>query len=229
MDAQGRGYQVAIHALGDRAIEQSQNAIATALDGGPNTPRHRIEHNALVRPDLIPRYAEIGIVPMIFGKFPTCAFVGDTSKFKYRTPTEYITWEWPYRPLIDSNPGLHFAWHSDYPVFSSIDPMEHLYGMLTRKEVSEDGVRVCEPPEWAADDRLTVEEALPMMTIEAAYALQREGEIGSLKAGKLADLIVLSDNPLEVSHDAILDIQVLVTMVGGRVEHCSQGYEALCP
>jgi len=199
------------------------------LDGARNTPRHRIEHNALVRPDLIPRYAEIGIVPMIFGKFPTCAFVGDTSKFKYMTPTKYITWEWPYRPLIDSNPGLHFAWHSDYPVFSSINPMEHLYGMVTRREVSEDGVTICEPAEWAADDRLSVAEALRYMTIESAYSLFREEEVGSLKVGKLADLIILSDNPLEVDHDDILDIQVLMTMVGGKVEHCAQGRVAVCP
>lgn len=229
IDAQSRGYQVAIHALGDRAIEQSQNAIAAALDGASNTPRHRIEHNALVRPDLIPRYSEIGIVPMIFGKFPTCFFVGDTSKFKYATPTEYISWEWPYRPLIDSNPGLHFAWHSDYPVFSSINPMEHLYGMVTRREVSEDGVTICEPPDWAADDCLGMEEALRFMTIESAYSLFREDEVGSLKVGKLADLIILSDNPLEVDHDSILDIQVLMTMVGGQVEHCIQGEEDLCP
>jgi len=74
-----------------------------------------------------------------------------------------------------------------------------------------------------------VEEALPLMTVEAAYALLREGEIGSLKAGKLADLIILSANPLDVDHDAILDIQVLMTMVGGEVEHCEQGHEEICP
>ena len=67
------------------------------------------------------------------------------------------------------------------------------------------------------------------MTIEAAYALFREQELGSLKTGKLADLIILSDNPLEVDADDILDIQVLMTMVGGNVEYCAQGNESLCP
>ncbi|HEY44028.1 MAG TPA: amidohydrolase family protein [Anaerolineae bacterium] len=229
MDAQGRGYQVAIHALGDRAVEQSQNAIEAALDGSPNTPRHRIEHNALVRPDLVSRYTEIGVVAMIFGKFPACFFVGDTSKFKYLTPPEYISWEWPYRTLIDENPGLHFAWHSDYPVFSSINPMEHLYGMVTRKEVSEDGVTICEPLDWAIDDRLSVEEALRFMTIESAYSLFREEEVGSLKPGKYADMIVLSANPLSVTPDSLKGIQVWMTMVSGRVEYCSSEQQWICP
>jgi hypothetical protein len=107
--------------------------------------------------------------------------------------------------------------------------MEHLYGMVTRREVSEDGETICEPPDWAVDDRLGVEEALQFMTIGSAYSLFREEEVGSLRAGKLADLIILSDNPLEVDHDSILDIQVLMTMVGGKVEHCAHGHEVLCP
>ena len=68
-----------------------------------------------------------------------------------------------------------------------------------------------------------------MMTIEAAYAIFREEEVGSLKPGKLADLIILSDNPLTVDPDAIKDIELLMTMVGGHVEYCAVGQEALCP
>lgn len=227
--AQNLGYQVAIHALGDRAIEVSQDAIAAALAGGPNIYHHRIDHNTLLRDEMLPRYSEIDIVTLIFGYFPACFFIGDTSQFKYITPKEFEDWEWRWRPLIDANPDVHFAWHSDTPVMMGDPiPLKHLHGFVTRKQMREDGT-FCEPPDWAADDLLTVEEALPMMTIEAAYALLREDEIGSLKAGKLADLIILSDNPLEVDHDAILDIQVLMTMVGGKVEHCAQGHEALCP
>ena len=64
-DAQSLGYQAAIHAIGDRGLEQAQTAIAVALGGGPNTLRHRIEHNQVIRPDQLPRYAEIGIIPVI--------------------------------------------------------------------------------------------------------------------------------------------------------------------
>ena len=67
------------------------------------------------------------------------------------------------------------------------------------------------------------------MTINAAYALFMEDAVGSLKPGKFADLIVLSDNPLTVEPDALIDLEVLVTMVGGRSEYCTSSSEALCP
>ena len=228
ISVQNLGYQAAIHGLGDRAIEVNLDAIEAALEGGPNSYRHRIEHNALIRDEMLPRYSEVDVVAMIFGHFPSCAFIGESDQFKSVIPEEYKEWEWRWRSLIDSNPDVHFAWHADSPPLGDPFPMRHLHGFVTRKQMREDGT-FCKPPDWAADDLLTVEEALPMMTIESAYALLREDEIGSLKAGKLADLIILSDNPLEVDHDAILDIQVLMTMVGGKVEHCAQGQEALCP
>jgi predicted amidohydrolase YtcJ len=236
IEAQNRGYQVAIHGLGDRAVEVNLNAIEAALDGGPNTFRHRIDHNGMVRDDMLPRYTEVDVVAMIFGAFPACFFNSDN----YATPGPYREWEWRWRSLIDANPDVHFAWHADTPPLGDPVPMVHLHGFVTRRQVGTGTIAgdgplqkgdgsVCETPDWAVDDRLTVEEALPIMTIESAYALLRDDEIGSLKAGKLADLIILSENPLEVDPDAILDIQVLMTMVGGKVEHCTPGHEALCP
>ncbi|MCK4801006.1 MAG: amidohydrolase family protein, partial [Anaerolineales bacterium] len=228
IEAQNKGYQVAIHSLGDRAIEVSQKAIIAAWDGGPNTYRHRIEHNALLPDELLPVYSEYDIPALIFGYFPTCFVVDKAGQGKYVTPKEFVDWEWRWRPLIESNPNAHIAWHADSPPMGSQDPFLHLHGFVTRKQIREDGT-VCEPPEWAADDLFTIEEALPMMTIKAAYALHREEELGSLKAGKLADLIILSDNPLEVIPDDLLNIQVLMTMVGGKVEYCAGRPTVLCP
>jgi predicted amidohydrolase YtcJ len=108
---QDAGYQVAIHAIGDRAIEQAQNAIAAALDGQPNSYRHRIEHNSVIRPDLLPRYGEIGIIPVVFGLYPSCNPFGPPPSAAYQA------WEWPWRALIDANPGLPVAWHGDDPFF----------------------------------------------------------------------------------------------------------------
>jgi len=226
-DIHASGYQAAIHALGDRAIEQSLNAIEFALDGGPNTPRHRIEHNAVVRPDMLSRYGEIGVVPLIFGAYAIC-----TSGFN-PPPEPYQSWEWPWRDLLDANPDVHFAWHSDRGAgriqqLWPVAPLLHLYSMVSPYEAEEGGT-TCPTPAWLAQKTITVEEALPMMTIEGAYALFRDDEVGSLKAGKFADLIVLSENPLTVEPEAIYGIQVLMTMVDGRGVYSAPGHENLCP
>lgn len=217
--AQAGGYQVAIHALGDRAVEQTLNAIEAALDGGPNIYRHRIEHNAVIRDDLLARYGEVQPVALIFGAFPYCVYEGP--------PAGYGHWEWRWRDLIAANPDLHIAWHSDTPYVGTANPLDHLYSMVTPYEIAPDGTE-CPTGDWLTTKQLTVEQALPMMTSEAAYALFREEEIGSLTAGKFADLIILSNNPLAVDPLAIKDIEVLVTLIGGQVEFCADGAEALC-
>lgn len=228
-EAQAAGFQVAIHALGDRAVEEAQNAIAFALNGGENTYRHRIEHNATIRPELLPRYGEIGIVPIIFGTYSTCIrSTGEDKKFKYILGEEYGAWDWPWRALADANPGLPIAWQSDYPIFPTNNPLYHLWGMVTRKELNIDG-SICNPPDWAKAGALRVEEVLPMMTRNSAYALFFEKEIGTLETGKFADIIILSDNPLQTESDSLKDITVLMTMIGGKVEYCATGFESLCP
>jgi hypothetical protein len=220
--AQNAGRQAAIHAIGDRAVEQAQNAIAAALGGGPNLLRHRIEHNSVVRPELLPRYGEIGIVPVVFGLYPTCEAFGPPP------PEAYRSWEWPYRALLDANPGLPVAWHGDDPYFGRVRPLDDLYSLLTRNGVDSDGA-ICPAADWQNAHVLRADEALPMMTINAAYALFREQEVGSLEPGKYADLIVLSDNPIAVGAEAIPELEVWMTMVGGRTAHCAAGQQAVCP
>lgn len=220
IQAQERGYQVAIHGLGDQALETIMDAYEIALAGGPNTYHHRIEHNTLVREDMLYRYQDLDLVATIFGQIGVCGFID--GKYLYTSPPEFIHWDMRWRALLDANPDVHFAWHSDAPYIGQPKPMENVYAFATRREFRDDG-SVCEPPEWAIDDVITVEEALRIMTIEGAYALMREHEIGSIKTGKLADVIILSDNPLDAPVDAIPDIQVLMTMVGGNVEHCLSG------
>jgi predicted amidohydrolase YtcJ len=228
-DIHDLGYQVAVHATGDRAIEQVQNAIELVLAGQPNTMRHRMEHNVVGRPDLLPRYGEIGIIPVLFGYYPTCIENNEGNWEPYANE-EQLSWVRNNRAILDANPGLVFAWHSDYPwVGGVIDPFKQLYALVTRKEVAPDGVTICEPPDWLAKTTITVEEAVKMMTTGAAYSLFRDEEVGSLVPGKLADLIIVSENPLSVDPDDIKDIRVLLTMIGGKVEYCMPGEEDLCP
>jgi len=229
VDAQASGYQVVIHAIGDRAVEEAQNAIQSALVGKPNTLRHRIEHNFYIRPDLLRRYGEIGIVTTIWGYVPTCSIAA--GQFQWASGAglglEEPTWIMPYRTLLDANPGLHVTWHSDYPWWGYLDPLVNLYSMATHNGITEDGV-ICHPPNWLAGNTISAREALPMMNMGAAYAIFRDEEVGSLKSDKFADLVILSGNPLTVDSDAVKDVRVLVTMVGGQVEYCASGNEALC-
>jgi len=220
--AQAEGYQIAIHSLGDRSLEQIMDAYEFVLDGRPNTLRHRIEHNSVVRDDQLTRYSELDLVGTFFGAFPC-----QTSLIP---PAASRPWKWRWSDLLAANPDGHFAWHSDTPwVGPWANPLGHLYSLVTDHEMDWDGETICDTPDWLRQKRITVEQALPMMTTEAAYALFRETEVGSLKAGKLADVIILSHNPMAVDPEEIKDIEVLVTVVGGVVEHCAPGYEALCP
>lgn len=219
-EAQAAGYQVAIHAIGDRAVEQAQTAIAFALDGQPNTYRHRMEHVSVLRPEMVTRFGELGIVPVLPGQYPSCQPFGPP------LPEAYGDWEWPWAELRAQNPTLPIAWHSDYP-FHPINPFIHLYGFVTRNDVYQR--YPCQPEDWLRDDTLTVEQALSIMTVESAYALFREAEVGSLRAGKYADLIIISDNPLTVEAERLHWISVLATLVGGRFEYCAGSGQDLCP
>ncbi|MCH8909841.1 MAG: amidohydrolase family protein [Chloroflexi bacterium] len=222
---QAAGYQAVVHALGDRAVETVLSSIENALGGQPNTYRHRIDHNSNIHPDDISRYGEIGVVAVIFGFAGTCRFEGSGGvhpRYGEAVTPMFLRG----RSLLDANPGLHVGWHSDAP-YVGIGPIPDLYWLVTRQGIGEDGVTVCQPPDWMTAEAITVEEALQIMTIGSAYAIFMEDKIGSLKPGKFADLIILSDNPLTVDPDSLIDLEVLMTMVGGQVEYC--GAEDLCP
>jgi len=220
-EVQAAGHQAAIHAIGDRAVGQAQAAVAAALNGQPNTYRHRLEHVSVMTPEMVGRFGELGLVPVLPGQYPACTPFGPP------LPAAYGHWEWPWRDLRDRNPGLNIAWHSDYP-FWSINPFIHLYGFVTRRDVYS-GYRTCDPQPWLRDDTLAVSEALSIMTLQSAYALFRETEVGSLAPGKYADLIVISANPLAVDAEELRSLSVLATLVGGRVEYCAPSAADLCP
>jgi predicted amidohydrolase YtcJ len=214
------GYQVAVHAIGDRAVTQALNALEAALDGQPNTLRHRMEHVSVIQPGDIARFGQLGVVPVLMGEFPNCTPYGPP------VPEEYGHMEWPWRALRVANPDLALAWHTDVP-FQSIDPFDHLLGFVTRIDTL--GRAICPPAEWLKENTLTAEEALSIMTIQSAYALTREKEVGSLAPGKYADFVVLKNNPLEAEASQLADNRVLLTVVSGNTEYCWMINKELCP
>ncbi len=220
-DIDKAGFQVAIHAIGDRGVNEALNAIENALGGQPNVLRHRIEHNTTVNPVDLPRYQKIGVVATIIGNIWSCSpWYGGTD------PLVYQSWNFSYRAMLDANPNGHFAWHSDYP-WASPNPLFHLYSLVTPNEIAGD-LSECPDPSWVGNKTLTIDEALAMMNIEGAYAMFRENEVGSLAAGKYADLIVLSGNP-KTDLNKVRNLQVWMTMVGGVLRWCAPGHEDLCP
>ncbi len=218
--ADERSLQVVVHAQGDLAIERVLDAYESALEDSDTDLRHRIDHNTFVTPESAVRYREIGVVPVVFGGSPACTDLEWTDFFK----------EFGERPntIIEAAPGTIVAWHSDDPAWPPDGTIPDLYSLVTRSRLGDDG-QPCTPEPWMTTGGVTIDQAVQMMTINAAYALGREAEIGSLTPGKLADLIVLSANPLTTPPDDLLDLTVLTTIVGGVTEHCSPGSESLCP
>ena len=181
------GLQAAVHALGDRAVENALHAIESVLDGAPNDLRHRIEHNMFIRPDLLARYGEVGAVPAIWAS-EACTIRNES----YRDSEGRLTHRWggpdthpwinPWRSLLDANPGLPVAFHSDMS-WGEPGPVAHLYSLVTRNEVFLDESPICEAPDWLVHESIGVEEALRTMTTGAAYALHVGGEGGLAEGG----------------------------------------------
>ncbi len=193
--------------------------LAVLGDAG-NPLRHRIDHNSVIRDDLLPRDAQIGVLPVVFGYKRVC------ESFPFSASCTQRAWRRP--ELIAANPGLPVAWHGDEPWVGTGNPLLDMLSQTTRYSLADDGT-LCAPPDYLASRTLPVETVLKMMTINAAYALDRDTEVGSLTAGKCADLIVISADPTAVDPLQIKDTQVETTMVGGKEEYCASGAEALCP
>lgn len=227
------GYQAAMHALGDRAVENALDAVENVLSGKRNSFRHRLEHNMYIRPELLPRYGKIGVIPVVWDSM--ACFIEDVDSHN-RSWSEIIyvmggpeTYSWinPWKSLLASNNNLIVAYHSDAS-YGGTYPIHSLYSYVTRKDVRAYTLEVCDSPDWMYKEAISVQEALRIMTIDSAYSIFMEENIGSLKEGKFADLIVVSNDPTKVNNESLKDIKILVTMVGGNIEYCDQIYVSLC-
>lgn len=215
------GYQVIIHAQGDLAIAEVQDAYAAVLGGEGNALHHRIDHNVFHTPAVLGRYTDLDLVALLFGTSEAC---------EAELPWTDFYKQYGERPgdFLAANPDLVVAWHGDDPWMTPVSPIYELYSLVTRAAVTDDG-EICQPPDWMADGGVSVDQALAMMTINAAYAIRQEAQVGSLAPGKYADLVVLSDDLLTISTDSIPDVRVLATIIGGATEYCAPEAEALCP
>jgi hypothetical protein len=174
-DFDARGFQVAIHAQGDRAIETVLDAYAAVLAGTPGNPRrHRIEHGGALYPPLAARAAALGIVVASQPGFMSTLGDGFAAAFGDRAAELYAFRSW-------RRAGITVAGSSDAPVITA-DPLLGLRDAVLRR--TGDGL-VLGPAE-----RLPAGDALDLYTTQAAFAMHREGEIGTLEPGKLADIVL---------------------------------------
>ncbi len=217
------GWQVAIHTGGDAGLDVVLDAFEAALGGGPNVLRHRAEHLPVVRDDQIERMRDLGIIASIQLTWFHSDWIGDPDwgTFEENLGPERIGWAGRWRDLLDS--GVTVIGGSDHPW----TPPVSVGGFA--EAVTRVGAGGAVPEPWMAAQAITVEEAISLLTADAAYGAFEEDVKGTLTPGKLADLIVLSANPLEISSEQLFDLQVLVTVVGGETVFCAQSSAHLCP
>jgi hypothetical protein len=201
-DAQG--FQVCVHAQGDRAIETVLDAYqATLAPQSGNPRRHRIEHAGALYPGLLTRAAGLGILVATQPGFLSALGDGFAAAFPDTHDQLYAIGSW-------RRAGLTVAGSSDAPVISP-DPRLGLRDAVLRRTA---GGRVLGPGE-----RITAADALALYTTQAAYAMHREAELGSLEPGKRADFVVVDGNPLTTDPDRLTDLIVLATALDGAPVH----------
>jgi predicted amidohydrolase YtcJ len=206
-DFDARGFQVCIHAQGDRAIETVLDAYSAAMAVTAGNPRrHRIEHGGAMYPPLAARAAALGIVVASQPGFMSTLGDGFAAAFGDRGHDLYAFRSW-------RRAGITVAGSSDAPVITA-DPLLGIRDAILRR--TGDGL-VLGPAE-----RLPARDALDLYTTQAAFAMHREGEIGSIEPGKLADFVVLDRNPLRTDPERITDIRVLATVLGGTPVYQSE-------
>lgn len=194
------GVQVNCHANGDVAIGMVLTAMERAQRMFPRAnPRPKITHCTLINDDLVRRIKAAGVVPAVFTSY---AYY-NSDKFHFYGE-ELMKRCMAFRSFLDA--GVPVAAGSDFPP-GPFDPRMAIQGMVTR--TGWDGQT------WGANQRISVEEALRVNTINGAYNSHEEDIKGSITPGKLADFVVLSDDLFTISKDRIKDIQIVRTVVGG--------------
>mgnify|MGYP001827711146 CR=1 FL=1 len=207
-EALKKGFQAGTHAIGDRAnrIVLDVYEKAMAKHPGVSDPRFRIEHAQILDERDIPRFGRLGVLAAMQGIHCT----SDRPWAPRRLgPARVAEGAYVWRKLLET--GARVLNGTDAPV-EDLSPLENFYATVTRQDPSG------QPPGgFDPDQRLTRQEALRTMTLDAAYGSFEEDSKGSIEAGKLADLVVLSQDILSVPADALLQTQVLATMVNGKI------------
>lgn len=206
LTADKMGFQIGIHAIGDKANNWVLNAFEKAIDiNGKRDSRHRDEHTQTVNLSDIPRFARLGVIPSMQ---PTHC-ISDKLFYEKRVGYERCKGTYAWRSLISA--GSILAFGTDYQV-EPLNPMEGLYAAVTRKDrLGEEGNG------WFPEQKLTMEEAIEYYTYGSAYAQFMDDRKGILKPGYLADIVIVDKDLLTIPEDQIMKTKIDHTIVGGKV------------
>ena len=203
-EAHRNNWQVGIHANGDVTIDMVLNAYERVLKQWPHPDRrHRIEHCSLVNPDLLQRIRDTGSIPTPFWTY--VHFHGEKWQ---EYGADKMQWMFAHRSFLDY--GIPVPGASDY-MPGPFEPLMAIQSMVTRKDFN--------GQDWGENQKVTVDEALQIATINGAHASYEENSKGSIVAGKLADFVMLAQDPHEVNPDEIKNIGIVRTVVGGQTMH----------
>jgi predicted amidohydrolase YtcJ len=200
------GFQLIIHAIGDRANDWLLDLYQDAIDqNGPRDRRFRIEHAQHLSPEALPRFSTLGVIPAM----QPYHVIDDGRWAEKRIGPERIQTTYAFRSLLDAGATLSFG--SDWTV-APLDVLMGLYAALTRRTT--DGAN---PAGWVPEEKISLEEALTAYTSGSAYAGFMEDKVGRLEPGKYADLVVLSQDLFQLEPEDIPSARVELTMVSGEI------------
>ena len=205
-DADKAGLQCSVHAIGDKANHLLLEYFEEVeKENGPRDRRFRIEHAQHLLAADIPRFAQLGVIPSMQ---PAHA-IDDGRWAEKRIGPERIKTTYAFRSLLDA--GARLAFGTDWPV-APLDPLIGIYAAVTRETT--DGKN---PHGWVPEQKISLEEAVRAYTAGSAYAEFGEREKGTLEPGKLADVVVLSQDIFRINPKEIPETEAVQTIVGGRV------------
>jgi predicted amidohydrolase YtcJ len=207
--ANAAGWQIGVHANGDAAIDLVLEVFQEALSAHPRTDhRHRIEHASVLRPEHIAKMAELGVSPSFL--IGHVHYWGRAFRDRLFGPerAEFLD---PCASALAG--GLRISLHSDYNV-TPIDPLRCIQNAVVRDMREGGGI-------LAPQERISVEQGIRAMTLDAAWQCQLDHECGSLEVGKSADMAVLGEDPFEVDPKTLQHVEVASTWLAARATHTS--------
>jgi predicted amidohydrolase YtcJ len=210
----GAGYPIAMHAYGDSAVGVGLNAYKNAFEGTGNALRCRMEHLVFMREGLAEQMASLGISACI--QYSWAKRLWPLTYYEDRYEAEAIEWLYAWRRMSDH--GVNIGGGNDYPYCSQSHAMEAISLAATRQAQRDDLI-----PEFMIGDELTIEEGIRAMTVNNAWMAMEEELKGTITPGKLADLTVVSADPLSVEPFDVREIEIEMTVMDGIIRYNQPG------